>query len=121
MAKKATRQQTNPLSANDLPGVSDSGSVPAAPVYVATPPTPAPKVATVTKTVTSTVLTISVPFISGITGYARTRIDISLSGVQAQRLKGIQMGLESKSARLANGRFVSTPMHAMQWLIENAE
>lgn len=95
MAKK----RTSPQSAEDLPGVG---------------------AATQTVSVRSSVLTCSVPYIDSLHGYKRRRVDIRLTGNQAEKLKGILMGLEAKDAQLENGRYVTSPVHAIQWIIENA-
>jgi len=109
MAKK----RTVTASADDLPGVIEPA--------VRTPlPKPKPEPKGVPLKVTAKTLRCSVPFIDGVQGYCRRRVDVTLTGSQAERLKGILQGLETQNAKLENGRYVTTPMHAIQWVLENA-
>lgn len=100
----------------DLPGVGNESRG----GYVATPP---PKVEDKQepKRNASTVreMEVGVPFLAGIEGYKRRRLDMKLNGSQAEKVRGIQMGLEASGAKLENGRFVSTPTHAVLWILEN--
>ena len=68
-----------------------------------------------------TELVCAVPFVDGLNGYCRRRIDLALNTEQARRLKGILQGLEASEATLANGRIVSNPQHALQWILEHWE
>lgn len=65
-------------------------------------------------------LRLSVPYLEGLNGYTRKRVDCTLTGSQAQRLKGILQALQAQNAKLSNGRIVAAPQHAIQWMIENA-
>lgn len=118
MAKKKT--PSNPVDPNPLPGMDQSREPE---VQVSDPqtsePAPEPEPVPVPKPKLST-MQVSVPFLDT-QGYARRRVDVQLSAGQAQKLKGIQTGLEAKEAKLADGRNVCNPMHAMVWMIENAE
>lgn len=117
MAKRRSASRT---TAAELPQMGDVPQPPEIVTAEATQAEPTEETVTETKTVQSHVLTISVPFIEGLEGYSRRRVDVTLSGKQAKALKGIQQGLESKDAQLESGRFVSTPLHAIQWMLENA-
>ncbi len=109
MAKKRARK----MHEVDLP-------VGAEPEFVATPPEPEPEPKTVTHTVTTTVLSCSIPYFDGPTGYCARRIDMMLTGNQAEKLKGILVGIQEQEGELANGQVVRTPGHALQYMIENA-
>lgn len=111
MAKKRNNGQAS--SASDLPGVGDE-----APAKVE--PKPEPQAPPATIEITSSTLTCSVPFIDGLQGYCRRRVDVRLTMSQSEKLRGILQGLESKDARLGDGRHVSSTAHAVQWVIENA-
>jgi hypothetical protein len=63
--------------------------------------------------------TISCPVLIWDEGYARKSLDVRLTEVQANKLKAIQLGLESKDAKLENGRYVSNPVDAIRWMLEN--
>ena len=113
MAKKKTRPME---SADQIPG--------AAPAPKATDPLEdrQPEATqTATRTVTSTVLTCSVPFLEGLNGYKRQKVYLRLSGGQAEKLKGIMYGLIEDGAELSNGTTVTTQHHAIQWMIENSQ
>ena len=112
MAKKRTM---NP-SASDLPGVDEVIATASEREGPANKPEPTPpaSIEVVEKT-----LSCDVPYIDGMVGYCRRRVDVTLTSQQAETLKGILHGLEAKDAKLGNGRFVSTQMHAVQWMIEN--
>ena len=113
MAKK--RSQATTIKASDLPGVEsncESESQTTTPVDESTTSS--------VMTVESRVLTCSVPFLR-LAGYSRRRVDVTLTGSQAEKLKGIQAGLEARDEKLESGRFVTSPLHAIQWMIENAE
>ena len=112
MAKKASQQ---PATAAQLPGSEPE------PEFVSTlPPPEEPTPETVVHQVMSSVLTCSIPFIDGPTGYAARRVDMRLTGAQSIKLKGIVVGLQEKEAKLADGRYVVTPAHAIQWLLEQS-
>ena len=84
-------------------------------------PTPDPvEVRPVAQTieVQQTEIVCRVPFVSGLNGYCRRRVDLSLTSDQARTLKGILQGLEAADATLANGRLVSNPGHAIAWVLE---
>ena len=63
--------------------------------------------------------TLSVPVLVWDEGYARRSLDVKLNESQANKLKAIQLGLESKDAQLENGRFVANPVDAVRWILEN--
>jgi hypothetical protein len=65
-------------------------------------------------------MTVSLPFWSGFGGYAKKRHDLILTQKQAGKLKGIYLGLEEMDAQLENGKYVSNPVDAIRWLLENA-
>lgn len=65
------------------------------------------------------ILTLSIPSMQWKAGYIRKRFDLALNGRQAQRLRQVQMGLEQQEAQLENGRYVSTQVDAIRWLLEN--
>ena len=79
--------------------------------------TPEPEVATLE--LTRRTLSVEVPFIEGLDGYCSRRVDVTLTSAQAEKLKGIAIGLEQREARLENGRIVKSQMHALQWMIES--
>ncbi len=70
--------------------------------------------------VSRSTLSVTVPYLQGVEGYCKRRVDVGLTATQAKKLKGIMQGLEQVEATLENGRTVSTPLHAIQWMIENA-
>lgn len=47
------------------------------------------------------------------------RVDLKMTREMARKLRRIQLGLEQQDAKLRSGRIVSTPSHALIWLIEN--
>jgi len=126
MAKKATRP-----SPTDLPGAKPKAKHRARlPVKMEaptiTPPPALPDAPEITMTPAVSMepeeISVSVPFVEVPTGsYVRRRHDLLLTSAQAKRLKGIQLGLELEAEELENGKFVSTPTHAVMWLIENTE
>jgi hypothetical protein len=63
--------------------------------------------------------TLSVPVLLWDEGYAKRRVDALLNESQAKKLKAIQLGLESKDAQLSDGRYVSGPVDAVRWMLEN--
>jgi hypothetical protein len=65
-------------------------------------------------------MTVSLPFWSGFGGYTKRRHDVILTQKQAGKLKGIYLGLEEMDAQLENGKYVSNPVDAIRWLLENA-
>lgn len=51
-------------------------------------------------------------------GYIRRRLDADLSRTQAGQLKALELGLQSREARLANGKLVASGSDAIRWLLE---
>ena len=72
-------------------------------------------------TVEQSVIRCEMPVVVGVEGYCRKRVDLKLNAANATKLKQITQGLENQDAKLQNGRYVSSPMHALTWMIENAE
>ena len=70
---------------------------------------------------TVTAMTVDVPFLNWETGFIRRRLDCSLTHEQARKLKGIQLGLETREARLQNGKYVNNSVDALRWILENVE
>lgn len=66
------------------------------------------------------VLHMSVPVFHWDSGYVRRKLDVHLTGAQANTLKSIQLGLEKQEAKLINGRCVSNPVDAIRWILEEA-
>lgn len=64
---------------------------------------------------------IEVPMIDGVpSGYINRTIKLQgMSRRQSLALRAILLGLEAQDAKLANGRMVSRPAHALLWLLEN--
>jgi hypothetical protein len=52
-------------------------------------------------------------------GYHRRNLDVLLTHEQGQMLKRIQLGLEEREAQLKNGKYVSTAVDAVRWMLEN--
>ena len=75
-----------------------------------------PKPMTVQDVLSSTLIEVPVLKLQG--GYCRKRVDCTLTRSQAQQLRAVQSGLEANEAQLANGRYVSNAMHAIQWILE---
>lgn len=68
------------------------------------------------------VLTLEIPSCSiPQSGYVARRADVRLTRSQAATLRGITRGLQDSESTLANGRYVTTATHAIQWILENAE
>lgn len=64
-------------------------------------------------------LSLSVPSFPWRTGYVRKSLDVRLTEVQAQTLRGITLGLERQEAKLVNGKCVANPVDAIRWMLEN--
>jgi hypothetical protein len=67
---------------------------------------------------TSTAI-VEVPFAPALstTEYAARNVELTLSPDEAQALKRIWKALDERGAQLADGRFVTRPGHAVQWLL----
>lgn len=53
-------------------------------------------------------------------GYIVRRVDTNrMNSKQSEALAAITSGLEFKEARLIDGTFVKTEMHAIKWMLEN--
>lgn len=123
MAKRRKPQTETP----DLPSVADlplaeppaADAVEQETTAVEPVPEPEPEIPVV-ESPTITTSTIKVPRMNAPIGYARNQVSCKLNGSQAEKLKTIQLGLEAKGTKLANGRHVSTPYHAIVWMIEQA-
>jgi hypothetical protein len=68
-----------------------------------------------------TLVTVCVPSFEWDSGYAKRKLDVSLTSDQASVLKSMQLGLEKQEARLKNGRYVSNPVDTIRWMLENAK
>jgi hypothetical protein len=51
-------------------------------------------------------------------GYFSNRVDIRLDSDQTQRLRALLFGLQSRYARLKNGKEVANGQDAMKWVLE---
>jgi hypothetical protein len=63
--------------------------------------------------------TVSCPVLLWDEGYSRRYLQVRLNESQANKLKAIQLGLESKDAQLEDGKYVSNPVDAVRWILEN--
>ena len=63
-------------------------------------------------------VSIDVPVVRGLHGYATTRVDAMLTQRQAIELRAITAGLRHRGATLLDGRVVDRPSHTVQWLLE---
>ena len=63
-------------------------------------------------------VSIDVPVVRGLHGYATTRVDAMLTQRQAIELRAITAGLRHRGATLLDGRPVDRPSHTVQWLLE---
>lgn len=107
----------NEMAKSKLPSVDDVATQPeASPVVEAVEST-----AEQSKPVLS-VLTLEIPSCAiPQAGYVARRADVRLTRSQAATLRSITRGLQDAEATLANGRYVTTATHAIQWVLENAE
>lgn len=117
MAKERTKSAKNQVS--ELPSLNDA-IAPDKPseIEVSVDILKDTAVVTVATSITHRSITCSVPFIEGLTGYARTRIDSRFPRRIAEKLKGIQQGLENENAQLSDGRYVSSPTHTIEYIID---
>lgn len=119
MAKERTGKTTK-TQASPLPSL-DEAKPPREPKEFAVSidiPQKDEEAATVATAITQKSITCSVPFIDGLTGYSKTRVDSRFPRRIANKLKGIQQGLENDNAQLADGRYVSSPTHAIEYIID---
>lgn len=62
---------------------------------------------------------ITVPIATTPPGYMTRRVDVrGMTAKQSQRLHDIMHGLRAADARLQDGTIVSSPMHAIKWMLE---
>ena len=55
-------------------------------------------------------------------GYVSRRVDVyRMSVLQSETLAAILSGLQFNKATLLNGTPVKSPMHAIQWMLENVK
>lgn len=102
------------MAKSKLPSVDDVKATPEV-VPVVEAATEKPNPATI-------VLTLEIPSCAiPQSGYVARRADVRLTRSQAATLRGITRGLQDSGATLANGRYVTTATHAIQWVLENAE
>ena len=50
--------------------------------------------------------------------YAARNVELTLTPEQAQTLKRIHKQLDSVGARMSDGRYITRPGHAVQWLLD---
>jgi len=61
---------------------------------------------------------VEIPFSTIGGGVIRKRVDCTFNRTQAEQLRQVRAALEAAEAKLANGKLVSSPMHAVQWILE---
>jgi hypothetical protein len=49
--------------------------------------------------------------------YAARNVELTLTEAEAKTLKRIQKALDEQGQRMADGRYVTRPGHALQWLL----
>lgn len=71
---------------------------------------------------TGEVVSISVPLFHWTAGNAHRKVTaLRLTRQQAATLKSLTMGLENQEAQLKDGRFVSRPVDAIRWMLEQLQ
>lgn len=63
-------------------------------------------------------ISVQVPVVRGLRGYATNRVDARLTERQAHELRAITAGLRHRGATLLDGRPVDRPSHTIEWLLE---
>lgn len=67
-------------------------------------------------------VTIELPMMSQVfEGYFSNRVDVKLTSAQQAVLKSLLFGLQSKFAKLANGKDVANASDAIKWILENVK
>ena len=61
---------------------------------------------------------VELPTVTPPAGYVSRRVDATLTGEQAIRLKSINYGLQARNATLKNGTIVKTNGHVLAWILE---
>jgi len=73
-----------------------------------------------TKEPQTTMAIVEVPMLENLfEGYFSPRIDMTLDYVQRSKLKATLYGLQSRFAKLKNGKEVSNGADALKWILEN--
>ena len=67
-------------------------------------------------TTTAIVEVPSAPELSSVE-YAARSIELTLTESEAKTLKRLQKALDERGERMADGRYVTRPGHALQWLL----
>lgn len=66
------------------------------------------------------IYSVDIPLIEDVfEGYFSNRLDIKLTTRQQATLKAILFGLQSKFAKLENGKEVANAVDAVKWILEN--
>jgi hypothetical protein len=67
-------------------------------------------------------VTIDLPMMDQVfEGYFSNRVDVKLTGAHQAVLKSLLFGLQSKFAKLANGKQVANASDAIKWILENVK
>lgn len=62
---------------------------------------------------------ISVPIATTPAGYITRRVDVrGMTAKQSQRLHDITYGLRAAEMKLHDGTIITSPMHAIKWMLE---
>lgn len=73
-----------------------------------------------TKEPQTTTAVVKVPLLENLfEGYFSNRIDMTLDYVQRNNLRATLYGLQSRFAKLKNGKEVSNGADALKWILEN--
>ena len=68
------------------------------------------------------IVTVELPVMAEVfEGYFSNRVDVKLTASQQSFLKSLLFGLQSKFAKLANGKEVANASDAIKWILENAK
>ncbi len=68
------------------------------------------------------IVTVELPVMDQIfEGYFSNRVDLKLTTAQQSTLKSLLFGLQSKFAKLDNGKDVANAADAIKWILENAK